>query len=307
MSLEHEDGYALVNQNLRTVMAYAEVCHRGDVDGDGDIDWDDCPRIPYYSNPEIIYQGEPVGNQFSNSAATLREKTFFVSQYRPARTFTTSNVQARVGSQLLYGLVGLQFGSPAYRSRCSGVLYHNIWVITSQQCDNGLNITASFYGGSLHQNIINNLTNVKTLSNGLLMLRLPAPFVVPGRSWVSRTVLDRNNITALRDRKLVCLGRGVVSYGTFGEIVDNRANSMWRYGNYKIDDVRGDFLEVSDVFSGLVNPGDSGGPCFFDTPSEYTLAGIHLYNSRLESPSGNPKSMLIAVSAVADEIESIAR
>jgi len=41
-----------------------------------------CPRIPYWSNPRILYQGEPTGTAASDNARLILEQAERVSKFR---------------------------------------------------------------------------------------------------------------------------------------------------------------------------------------------------------------------------------
>jgi peptidyl-Asp metalloendopeptidase len=53
----------------RTMMSYKEGCGG-------------CPRIPYWSNPRILYKGEPTGTVASDNARTILEQAERVSKFR---------------------------------------------------------------------------------------------------------------------------------------------------------------------------------------------------------------------------------
>jgi len=66
-------GYQAPNQNFRTIMAYD--CPNG------------CPRINYWSNPDVIYNGQPTGVLYTDGNAADNRRTLnttapFVSNYR---------------------------------------------------------------------------------------------------------------------------------------------------------------------------------------------------------------------------------
>jgi hypothetical protein len=53
----------------RDMMSYQEGCGG-------------CPRIPYWSNPRILYQGEPTGTAASDNARLILEQAERVSKFR---------------------------------------------------------------------------------------------------------------------------------------------------------------------------------------------------------------------------------
>lgn len=75
-------GYGhYVNGNYRTVMSYADPCTSG------------CTRRPYFSNPTIVYSGEPTGidNQRDN-ARSMENTSDVIANYRySGRSLTLSN------------------------------------------------------------------------------------------------------------------------------------------------------------------------------------------------------------------------
>ena len=63
-------GHGFVNGNKwRTVMGYEHSC-------------DGCPRLPIWSNPDVLIKGEKAGNEFSNNARVLREQAARVAAFR---------------------------------------------------------------------------------------------------------------------------------------------------------------------------------------------------------------------------------
>ncbi len=63
-------GHGFVNGNKwRTVMGYEHSCGG-------------CPRLPVWSNPDVLIQGESAGNEFSNNARVLREQAARVAGFR---------------------------------------------------------------------------------------------------------------------------------------------------------------------------------------------------------------------------------
>lgn len=59
----------------RTMMAYANTCDNNE---------DNCRRIPYWSNPNVEFQGVPTGNATScNNARVWNENSYKVSHYYP--------------------------------------------------------------------------------------------------------------------------------------------------------------------------------------------------------------------------------
>ena len=41
-----------------------------------------CPRIPYWSNPRVTYQGEPTGTEMEDNACVVLEQAGKVSRFR---------------------------------------------------------------------------------------------------------------------------------------------------------------------------------------------------------------------------------
>lgn len=63
-------GHGYVNGNKwRDLMSYQESC-------------DGCPRIPYWSNPRIKYQGEPTGTAANDNARVILSQAERVSKFR---------------------------------------------------------------------------------------------------------------------------------------------------------------------------------------------------------------------------------
>ncbi|MEE9231535.1 MAG: M12 family metallo-peptidase [Acidobacteriota bacterium] len=59
--------------NYRTVLSYSAPCHSG------------CPRQPYFSNPDIIYNGAPTGVAGDReNFRTINDTAIYVSNFRPA-------------------------------------------------------------------------------------------------------------------------------------------------------------------------------------------------------------------------------
>ena len=63
-------GHGFVNgKKWRTMMGYEQSC-------------DGCPRLPVWSNPDVLIQGEKAGNELSNNARVLREQAARVAAFR---------------------------------------------------------------------------------------------------------------------------------------------------------------------------------------------------------------------------------
>ena len=63
-------GHGYVNGNKwRDVMSYQESC-------------DGCPRIPHWSNPRILYKGEPTGTAANDNARVILGQAERVSHFR---------------------------------------------------------------------------------------------------------------------------------------------------------------------------------------------------------------------------------
>ena len=63
-------AHAYVNgTKWRTMMGYNDACGG-------------CPRIPHWSNPRIMYKGEPTGTAANDNARVILEQAERVSQFR---------------------------------------------------------------------------------------------------------------------------------------------------------------------------------------------------------------------------------
>ena len=63
-------GHGFVNGNKwRTMMGYEHSC-------------DGCPRLPVWSNPNVMIKGEAAGSKFSNNARVIREQAARVAAFR---------------------------------------------------------------------------------------------------------------------------------------------------------------------------------------------------------------------------------
>jgi hypothetical protein len=63
-------GHGFVNgDKWRDIMSYNESCGG-------------CPRIPFWSNPRVMYQGEPTGTAAADSARVILENAERVSKFR---------------------------------------------------------------------------------------------------------------------------------------------------------------------------------------------------------------------------------
>jgi hypothetical protein len=66
---ELKSRYGYVNATKwRDVMSYAESC-------------DGCLRIPYWSNPRVLYKGEPVGTLTEDNARVILDQAERVSKF----------------------------------------------------------------------------------------------------------------------------------------------------------------------------------------------------------------------------------
>ena len=63
-------GHGFVTPKWRTMMAYKNACNG-------------CPRIPYWSNPAVLFRGVPTGTGQANNAAVLRALAARVAAFRP--------------------------------------------------------------------------------------------------------------------------------------------------------------------------------------------------------------------------------
>ena len=66
--LPYAHGY-VNGSKWRDIMSYHEACNG-------------CPRIPFWSNPRIMYQGEPTGTPLADNARVILEQAERVSKFR---------------------------------------------------------------------------------------------------------------------------------------------------------------------------------------------------------------------------------
>jgi len=62
-------GHGYVTSKWRDIMSYKEAC-------------DGCPRIPFWSNPRVLYKGEPTGTVTEDNARVILEQAERVSNFR---------------------------------------------------------------------------------------------------------------------------------------------------------------------------------------------------------------------------------
>jgi peptidyl-Asp metalloendopeptidase len=62
-------GHGYVNGKWRDIMSYQESC-------------DGCVRVPYWSNPRVMYKGEPTGTLLEDNARAILERAEQVSKFR---------------------------------------------------------------------------------------------------------------------------------------------------------------------------------------------------------------------------------
>jgi hypothetical protein len=62
-------GHGHVNGKWRDIMSYQQSC-------------DGCVRIPYWSNPRVMYKGEPTGTDAEDNARVILEQAERVSKFR---------------------------------------------------------------------------------------------------------------------------------------------------------------------------------------------------------------------------------
>jgi hypothetical protein len=62
-------GHGYVNTKWRDIMSYQEGCNG-------------CPRIPFWSNPRVLYKGEPTGTLTEDNARVILEQAERVSNFR---------------------------------------------------------------------------------------------------------------------------------------------------------------------------------------------------------------------------------
>jgi hypothetical protein len=63
-------GHGYVNaKKWRDIMSYNRACNG-------------CPRIPFWSNPRVMYQGEPTGTKWEDNARVILEQAERVSKFR---------------------------------------------------------------------------------------------------------------------------------------------------------------------------------------------------------------------------------
>jgi peptidyl-Asp metalloendopeptidase len=62
-------GHGYVTSKWRDIMSYKEACNG-------------CPRLPFWSNPRVLYKGEPTGTQTEDNARVILEQAERVSNFR---------------------------------------------------------------------------------------------------------------------------------------------------------------------------------------------------------------------------------
>ena len=62
-------GHGYVTSKWRDIMSYKEACNG-------------CPRIPFWSNPRVLYKGEPTGTLTEDNARVILEQAERVSNFR---------------------------------------------------------------------------------------------------------------------------------------------------------------------------------------------------------------------------------
>ena len=62
-------GHGYVTTKWRDIMSYQEGCNG-------------CPRIPFWSNPRVLYKGEPTGTLTEDNARVILEQAERVSNFR---------------------------------------------------------------------------------------------------------------------------------------------------------------------------------------------------------------------------------
>ena len=62
-------GHGHVNGKWRDIMSYQQTCNG-------------CVRIPYWSNPRVMYNGEPTGTDAADNARVILEQAERVSKFR---------------------------------------------------------------------------------------------------------------------------------------------------------------------------------------------------------------------------------
>jgi hypothetical protein len=103
---QYGHGYVDPNNNWRTIMAYADGC--------GGV----CPRVQYWSNPDVYYPptGQAMGQStWANNARVLNETRFRVANFRSTLVPTLGGPQYQVGhSSTCNWSVSVGGGTPPY-------------------------------------------------------------------------------------------------------------------------------------------------------------------------------------------------
>jgi hypothetical protein len=79
-------GHGHVTPHWRTMMAYQAAC-------------DGCPRVPFWSNPEVTIAGEPTGTESANNAKVIREHAARVAAFRGGPQHVADEQIARSGGR----------------------------------------------------------------------------------------------------------------------------------------------------------------------------------------------------------------
>jgi len=69
------------NDSWRTIMAYGTVCKNG------------CTRVPYFSNPDIMYNGIATGDASANNALTLNNTADIIASFRESSDLLTGETK----------------------------------------------------------------------------------------------------------------------------------------------------------------------------------------------------------------------
>lgn len=223
-------------------------------------------------------------------------------------------VKSEVPTQALYGLVTLHFNyNTSNPASGGGILYHNNWVITSQDVNNGGDVQVLFAENIANQQIVENIpANVRSLNHGfregIVMVKLPGPFLRDGDPIVSRAVLNRNP-APLTARSLHAFGRGHSQFGPSGEPDDVVGPKEWHGEDFTVTDTEAaqqTFEVKAGQFGALMVAGDSGGP-FFSDDDNFVFYGNHQWSEWSNAQPSRPVlSTQVLIAPYADQIDAIA-
>lgn len=118
-------GY-YINQQFRTIMSYPNPCTKKK-----------CPRIPYFSSPNTMYKGQPLGVAGkSNNTAVLNATTPIIAQFRASKNIT--NLTNLTGLWYDPDFVGSGFDFLTYQGKTSLIFYgytadgKRLWLVSGE-------------------------------------------------------------------------------------------------------------------------------------------------------------------------------